>query len=269
MFNRNCPKCEGIMSYSSKQTYMNALSKNGNCRSCAVKETYIKDPDKNRGNKNGMFGNNIKNAMLNKYGEDMAKEMYSKWKKNLHKFGSGEKNPQYGKSPFTNGGRSYHGWYEGTFFRSTFELIFLMENRELDLIPADNMEFRVEYRINDKKKFYYPDFYSRKLNTVYEIKPYRWINREENRIKIENASEHFNLLGIGFSVITEKDMIFFNNQIGSKNKTDFLTFSLICEKFLSGEITLTGPSINRLKNRLTKRKETLKLKKLEEMEKNL
>ena len=162
MFIRNCPQCKKEIIYSSKQSFINANSKKCNCKSCAVKKDYMNNPDKNKGEKNGMFGNDLKNAMIKKYGNDVAEKRYSTWKSTKYTFKSGDLNPQYGNPPFENGGRSYHGWYNGIFFRSSFELIFLIENRDLDLIPADNKNFRVEYLKEEKVKFYYPDFYSKK-----------------------------------------------------------------------------------------------------------
>ena len=135
-----------------------------------------------------------------------------------------------------------------------------MENYELDLIPADNGDFRVEYILDEKKFFYHPDFYSKRLNTVYEIKSFEWLKDEKNQIKIKTAIEHFRSLGMNFNVFTEKDMVFFNHNVSGKYKTDIQTFLLICEKFFNHEIILTESSVKRLKNRLIKRKENLKLK---------
>lgn len=265
MFKRNCPQCGCELSYKTKQSFDTSVKKKKLCRSCTVKNEYKKNPEKNKGDSNGRFGISLFDAMIKKYGENEGNIKYEEWKANLHKFGSGKNNPQYGKSPFKNGGRSYHGWYKGLFFRSSFELIFIMENYELDLIPADNGDFRVEYILDEKKFFYHPDFYSKRLNTVYEIKSFEWLKGEKNQIKIKTAIEHFRSLGMNFNVFTEKDMVFFNHNVSGKYKTDIQTFLLICEKFFNHEIILTESSVKRLKNRLIKRKENLKLKKLEEM----
>lgn len=262
MFIRNCPQCKKEIIYSSKQSFINANSKKCNCKSCAVKKDYMNNPDKNKGEKNGMFGNDLKNAMIKKYGNDVAEKRYSTWKSTKYTFKSGDLNPQYGNPPFENGGRSYHGWYNGIFFRSSFELIFLIENRDLDLVPADNKNFRVEYLKEEKVKFYYPDFYSKKINTVYEIKSLQWLNSDTNKIKIEEAKKYFGKKGIGYNVVTEENLEYLKRSIGSKYQIDKLIFSLVYNKFIDLEIKLTDSSVKRIENRLTKKKEYLKLEKM-------
>lgn len=262
MFTRNCPQCGNEISYSSKQTLSCAISKNRNCRSCAVKIEYKKNPDKNKGNNNGMFGNNLKDAMINKYGKDIAEEKYTNWKSIKCTFKRGNLNPQYGNPPFENGGRSYHGWYNNIFFRSSFELIFLIENSGLDLTPADNKDFRVEYFNNNKSHFYYPDFYSKKTNTVYEIKSFQWLNKSPNNIKIDQAKKYFAEKNIKYVTVTEKDLEYLNQSIGSKYQMGKLIFLLLYKKFIDREIKLTGPSIERMEKRLGKQKEFLKLEKM-------
>lgn len=262
MLKRFCPQCNSELSYKNKCSFSKAVRENNPCRSCTVKNEYKINPDKNRGDKNGMYGKNLKNLMIEKYGEDQGEINYEKWKSNLYRFGLGELNPQYGNSPFKNGGRSYHGWYKGIFFRSSFELIFLSENWGLDLISADNKKFRVEYTNNGKRCFYYPDFYSKKKNTIYEIKPKKWILDEKNILKIESAKKNLGKLGYGFCVVTEDDLDYLKGSTNNRKNTDHLTYCFIVEKLMNGEIELTEASLKRLKNKAEKRREFLKLEKL-------
>lgn len=252
MFTRNCPTCSKEICYSNKQSFKNSISKNSDCKSCSVKKQYEKNPEKNKGDENGMFKNSLKIAMNNKYGKKIADLKYSEWKNKKNKFKPGKSNPQFGKSPFKGGGRSYQGWYKGIYFRSTFELIFMVENQNLDLISAEKTEFRVEYTNLDLKRYYYPDFYSEKSNTVYEIKSNQWAEDPLNKNKFEFARNHFKEKNMEYSIITEKNLKYLKDAIGSKYKIGKLVLDFIYDKFINNEIKLTPSSIKRMEKKLFK-----------------
>ena len=170
---RNCPSCLNRIDYKTREGCRKGERENSLCRSCAVKEDYIKNPDKNTGNKNGRYGKNLKELMLSKYNDGGDK--YAEWLKNLNKFKTGEDNPQYGKPAWVNSGISYKGYYKGMFFRSSLELMFIYDyfnSKKILPISAENNKFKVTYIFNEKELNYFPDFYCSIENKVYEVKSY-------------------------------------------------------------------------------------------------
>ena len=262
MYKRNCPSCGSELEYSTKwfrnkQEYLKKL-----CKSCVTKNEYIKNPNKNKGEENGRFGKTLMEVMINKYGEEDAKIHYKTWKGNVKGFGFGKDNPQYGKSPFKNSGMSYKGWYRGMFFRSSFELMFIVENYDKKLVSAETKDFRVKYNFLDKETYYYPDFYSELYNTIYEIKSKKWLSDEKNILKIEAGRKEFNKRGIKYEILCEYDI-----DIYKKYNSDWqkIIYDFLFELYVVGEIKLTDLTLEKLKTKLLKTKRIKKLKIIESM----
>lgn len=259
MFIRNCPNCKKELTYTTKFSMMRQEKLQKLCKSCTVKNEYKSNPNKNKGSENGRSGRTLMDVMINKYGEVEAKVRYSSWKSNLNSFGKGELNPQYGKSPFINGGMSYKGWYNNIFFRSSLELLFLVENYNLGIVSAENSKFRIEYNFNNIKSHYYPDFYIESQNSIYEIKSKKWMSFDRNKAKIEAASKEFKIRGINYKVLCEYDIELFKKYNSDWQK---VIYDFIYEMKINKEIKLTDKSLDKLKLKLSKTNRIEKLKQL-------
>jgi len=91
-YKRKCPACKKELSYKHKHSYKNAVKNNKFCRSCTTKKQYEKEPDKNKGLKNGRTGKKFKDVLVDKYGKKLGKEKYEEWLSQLseHGFKSGK-----------------------------------------------------------------------------------------------------------------------------------------------------------------------------------
>lgn len=259
MFERKCPCCNKVILYKHKQSMKKQEALLKKCRSCTVKLEYEKNPDKNKGIKNGRNGKKLIDVMINKYGVDEAKNKYLNWTNNKNSFGFGDKNPQFGKPPFKNGGLSYKGWYKGVFFRSSFELMFLFEMSDRKISSAEGDRFKVKY--NDRF-FYHPDFFIEDNNTIVEIKSNQWLSNIKNQLKINAAKEHFKNIGIGYDVITEDNLRIFKEYNYDWQK---VIYDFLYEQVINGDVKLTNVSMLKLENKLIKTKRISKLNKLKNM----
>lgn len=123
--NRICPSCKKTIEYKSREACRKGERDNSICKSCAVKNDYIKNPNKNIGENNGRFGKDLKDLMISKYGIDLGNIKYNNWKLNLYSFKKGPENPQFGKPGHINSGMSYKGWYDyydGEFIKNNLSL---------------------------------------------------------------------------------------------------------------------------------------------------
>lgn len=100
-------------------------------------------------------------------------------------------------------GNHKHGYYNGFYYRSSYELKFLTlcERFNISLVSAENSTYRVMYYLNGNIKFYYPDFYMVDHDLVIEIKPSSMIKYGSNITKITAARKRY---GDGYLVVTEK-----------------------------------------------------------------
>ena len=98
-----------------------------------------------------------------------------------------------------SGGWGISGWYNGNYFRSSCELVFLMADHR-PWRSAEKSEFRVEYlTVSGRKKSYYPDWYAG--CEVVEIKPPNWGYQKEAARKKEAAELYFPKIGFNYSLI--------------------------------------------------------------------
>lgn len=260
MFTRNCPNCKKELKYKSNNSMKRQEKLKKWCKSCTVINEYKLNPEKNKGKNNGRSGKKLMDLMIIKYGEDNAQIKYNKWKSNLYSFGSGQLNPQYGKSPFTEGGMSYKGWYKNIFFRSSLELLFMVENWNKNLKSAENSNFRVQYEFNKSNFYYYPDFYSINDNTIYEIKSKKWISFDKNKAKINAANRKFESECIGYKVVCENDIELFKKYNSDWQK---VIYDFLYDMVINDDIKLTDTSLNKLKMKLLKTNRITKLKQLD------
>lgn len=200
MFNRKCPECDKILTYSTKSNRTLAEKKQKTCMSCAKK-------GKNCGENNSFYGKTHTKETKEKIGKyqrteqhkQQAREQLKKvsnkksvffcWvkrygieianlklevKKHRNRIASsGKNNPMFGKPSPNGSGNGWSGWYKTYYFRSLRELMFLLKylNNKNTLISAESKSFKISYLdFAGKNRNYFPDFI---LNNKYliEIKP--------------------------------------------------------------------------------------------------
>ena len=261
MYIRNCPKCKKELKYKNKYSMFLQEKNKKLCKSCTVKNEYKNNPNKNKGSENGRFGLKLMDIWIENHGLAEANKKYNDWKSHLNKFKCGADNPQYGKSPFLNGGMSYKGWYKDIFFRSSLELLFIInyESTNNDLpLSADNKTYSIEYNIDNTKRHYYPDFLSLSTNTIYEIKSKQWLSKSTNQLKIKKAKEIYTEKNINYEVLTENDIPLYT-AIGGWQK---VVYDYMYNLILNDVITLTDACVERIMRNLKKLNKLEKLEKL-------
>ena len=260
---RYCPVCNIKIDYLSRESCRNGERKNSLCRSCSTKQQYISNPNKNKGNENGRFNKTLLEVMINKYGDVDGKFKFDVWKKNMLAtagFKCGINNPQYGKPSKINSVISYSGWYKNLYFRSSYELAFIIEyERKMGILPesAETKNIKIPYVISGKTHNYIPDFYCSINNRVFEIKPYKYIHSTTNILKHNAALNYFKKSGISYVVFTEKELKIINWQR--------YIFEDFFNKILNKEIQLTKKSFNKFKNALKKKNMIEKLNKISKL----
>lgn len=99
--------------------------------------------------------------------------------------------------------RHLQGKVYGLFYRSSYEKKFIeycVEN-SIKIESASNQEFRIPYYFDDKRKWYYPDFYLPDYDVVVEIKPISLLGEEVVQTKNHEACKKYK-----FSLVTEEEL---------------------------------------------------------------
>jgi len=100
------------------------------------------------------------------------------------------------------------GWYKGKFFRSSYEYFF-MKHLEAQGIHIDEIEcepFAISFIFHGEEKTYYPDFFVKKFNCVFEVKNSFSKNDEIALAKAEAAQKWASSQGINYKLMTENDI---------------------------------------------------------------
>ena len=142
---------------------------------------------------------------IEKYGKKVADEKQLLYKKKQSILNSGENNHMFGRPSPQGSGNGWSGWLNGHFFRSLFELSYLvyMINNNIQFESGETKKHCISYELNGKMKNYYCDFYLIETDQHIEIKPSRLCDTVENIAKFSAAKKaHQN-----FKVLTEKDFI--------------------------------------------------------------
>ena len=123
---------------------------------------------------NPMYGKNIYEIWVGKYGEEIANKKLLITKKKHSDNNSGEGNPMYGKPSPNGSGNGWSGWYKGWFFRSLRELTYMVEVIErvnLKWESAETNKWKIQYEdYKGTPRNYFPDFVIEGKYVV-EIKP--------------------------------------------------------------------------------------------------
>jgi hypothetical protein len=96
--------------------------------------------------------------------------------------------PNVGKTIKENNKNGYvTGKINNLYYRSSYEKKFIEYciSNNIKIESAETKEFRLEYYINDKRHYYYPDFYLLDLKIIIEIKPLSMLNENNNIEKLD------------------------------------------------------------------------------------
>lgn len=109
-----------------------------------------------------------------------------------------------------NNKRHVHGYYKNFYYRSSYELKFLeyCDKNEILVESAENKKFRVPYIHENKKYFYYPDFYLPEYDYVVEIKPNTMLTNEKVLCKISAGLQAHRLLILDEEYINDLSSFF-------------------------------------------------------------
>lgn len=202
MHTRICPTCDSTLTYKTNQLLRAAEKRASSCKSCALLNAYAtgRVPDKS-GTNNPMFGISLTERILSKWGDE-GQDKVAEWKKKQSAKMAGVHNISFGKIR-ENSGRSYKGWYKGLFFRSSYELAFIIGFEETVGHLPHSAENRIKIAI-EPGKTYTPDFMCEDTNTIYEIKASRFL--ADNQHKFNAAMDYCVGRSLSYVIVTEKDL---------------------------------------------------------------
>ena len=165
------------------------LMKNADNKSYTKTEEFrLKQSISNRGENNNMYGKNIYDIWVKKYGTEIANNKFETWKKKVGR--SGEKNNMFGKPSPQGSGNGWSGWYKTWYFRSLHELSYMInviERFNFKWINAEIQKLKMPYTdFSGKNKNYFADFLINDKFVV-EIKPNRLFNSPTVLLKKDAA----------------------------------------------------------------------------------
>jgi hypothetical protein len=146
-----------------------------------------------QGDKNPFYGQ--------KHSEESRKKIKAAWsrrgpcsletRQKMSAASKGSKNHQYGKPSPIGTSRGIGGWYKGLYFRSSCELAFLLQHKDVKWKSAEGARLGISYQDSEgEDHVYFADFIADGL--LVEIKPWgcwelRAKNQEVARIKMRAA----------------------------------------------------------------------------------
>jgi len=233
IYNRNCPKCEKLINYSSSCAYYRARKKNSNCRQC----NYIDEQYKQKASdfskkywKNATI-RTVYEHWLNKYGKEEADKRQLNYKIKQSLKSSGKNNPMYGKPSPQGSGNGWSGWYKNWYFRSLKELSYYIKIIERFKLPYKNgelNEFKINYKnYNNIDRTYRPDFIIANKYVI-EIKPKRLWNSDLVKRKTIAAKKWCKKNNYIYKLKDIKNITF--EEIKNLNKKGLLKFTDRYEK---------------------------------------
>ena len=213
-FKRNCPQCNEEILYKNEKGCNRANNNGILCRKCII-TNHNNNPEIRKkiadtlsnGHPNPHKGKTLYQVWEEKYGENVAIQKQQELHEKYNQMRSGENNPMYGKQRPKGAGNGWSGHYKGYYFRSILELSYLkyLLDNDIKFENAEKKEYKIEYKINNNKKTYRPDFYLVKTKELIEIKPKKLVNIQENQYKFEAATIKW---GSNFKILTEENINF-------------------------------------------------------------
>lgn len=127
----------------------------------------------------------------------------------------GAANWQFGKPASQGGGNGWSGWYRKWYFRSLFELSFMInyiEKNNLKWISAENKKYAILYNhYNGNIRHYFADFLLNN-NELVEIKPKKLISSPLVKLKIEAGERWCKLNNFIYNIYTEENFNMLTNK---------------------------------------------------------
>ncbi len=234
---RECPKCNGQITYKSKGAYTTAKKRDSNCKSCSrsgknnpmygrvgdknpfygrkhseetilkmkqADKSYVKDNPSMM--KNLDEGRKIRNTLgsnyqiwVKKFGVEEADKRLKISRDKVSKVMSGEGNPMYGKISPQGSGNGWKGWYNGRFFRSLRELNFIIQHPEYQ--SAETKDWTVEFEWRGNKRTTRADFICHTQRSLVECKPEKLIETPFVLARCEALSKLCEERGYTFSIV--------------------------------------------------------------------
>jgi len=142
------------------------------------------------GKNNAMYGKNVYDIWVEKYGQEKANEKMSNFRKKQSASSSGKNNPMYGKPSPQGSGNGWSGWYKGWYFRSLKELSYMIsviEKNGWTWRSAETKDLSIKYiDYKGDDRTYRADFLINDFMLV-EIKPKKLMESPSNKIKKDAA----------------------------------------------------------------------------------
>lgn len=131
------------------------------------------------GENNPMYGKTVYQVWCQKYGEDEADSREKKRRYKLSISAKGSKNSMYGKPVPKKAGVGWRGYFDGMFFRSLRELMFIIEMYESSTKIESAEKIKINYNnYEGTERTYRPDFLILAERKIIEIKPSKLINTD-------------------------------------------------------------------------------------------
>jgi hypothetical protein len=155
-----------------------------------------------------MKGKNFYSLWVEKYGQQEADIRMARYKEKQRANSSGEKNNMFGKPSPVGSGNGYSGWYNGHFFRSLKELMFIINYLERFNFKFQSLErknFKIKYfdEFSKTDRNYFGDFLVNEKFFV-EIKPKKLWDTPLNKRKFSAAKDFCDKNNLIFKLIDPK-----------------------------------------------------------------
>lgn len=142
------------------------------------------------GKNNPMYGKNIYDIWVQKYGIKEADKREKQRREKMSGKAKGKNNSMYGKPSPLKSGKGISGWFNGKYFRSLHELKFMIvcERFNLKYKSAENIRIKYE-KYDGTERTYSPDFIVNEKYLV-EVKPKRLFKTPLNLLKSKAAKKY-------------------------------------------------------------------------------
>lgn len=221
IFNKNCPICNCVLTYTLKSSLTRSIKDNAKCDKCNRSSKEYKDRQRKQctGSGNPMYGKNVYDVWVEKYGKEGADNRMLILNEKRSENATGSKNNMFGKSSPKCSGKGVSGYYKNFYFRSLHELYYILtilEPNNIPIVSAERKDLTIPYTNYDgSQRTYRADFIVG--NTLIEIKPKKLINSPSVVLKKEAAIKFCESIGMKYELITFTTIDFSIIEIKYKN----------------------------------------------------